>query len=89
MPQHVDVVRIDWGNGTQTRVARVQAAVDDIKIDGGYDEVIRRLPRRGSNVTNLLALRASGSCRGRTRSPTSVRRRRLGPIHLGDRDILP
>jgi hypothetical protein len=42
MPQHVDVVKVDWGNGTQTRVAQVQTAVDDIKIDGGYDEVIRR-----------------------------------------------
>ena len=42
MPRHVDVVKVDWGKGTQTRVAHVQAASDDIKIDGGYDDVIRR-----------------------------------------------
>jgi hypothetical protein len=42
MPQHVDVVKVDWGKGTQTRVAQVYAADDDIKIDGDYDDVIRR-----------------------------------------------
>jgi hypothetical protein len=42
MPQHVDIVRVDWGKGTQTRVAQVQACDDDIKVDGDYDEVIRR-----------------------------------------------
>lgn len=42
MPLHVDVVKVDWGKGTQTRVAQVYATDDDIKVDGGYDEVIRR-----------------------------------------------
>jgi hypothetical protein len=42
MPQHVDVVEVDWGKGTQTRVAQVQAYADDIKVDGDYGEVIRR-----------------------------------------------
>ena len=42
MPPHVDVVKVDWGKGTQTRVAQVYAASDDIKIDGSYDDVIRR-----------------------------------------------
>jgi hypothetical protein len=42
MPKHVDVVKVDWGKGTQTRVAQVYATLDDIKIDGGYDDVIRR-----------------------------------------------
>ena len=42
MPLHVDVVKVDWGKGTQTRVAQVYAADDDIKVDGGYDDVIRR-----------------------------------------------
>jgi hypothetical protein len=42
MPQHVDVVKVDWGKGTQTRVAKVYATEDDIKVDGGYDDVIRR-----------------------------------------------
>lgn len=42
MPLHVDVVKVDWGKGTQTRVAQVYATSDDIKVDGGYDDVIRR-----------------------------------------------
>jgi hypothetical protein len=42
MPPHVDVVKVDWGKGIQTRVAQVYVALDDIKIDGGYDDVIRR-----------------------------------------------
>ncbi len=42
MPQHVDVVKVDWGKGTQTRVAQVYAGLDDIKVDGSYDDVIRR-----------------------------------------------
>jgi hypothetical protein len=42
MPLHVDAVKVDWGKGTQTRVAQVYATSDDIKVDGGYDDVIRR-----------------------------------------------
>jgi hypothetical protein len=46
MPLHVDVVKVDWGKGTQTRVAQVYAADDNIKVDssydGSYDDVIRR-----------------------------------------------
>jgi hypothetical protein len=42
MPLHVDVVKVDWGKGTQTQVARVSAIDDDVKVDGQYEDVIRR-----------------------------------------------
>jgi hypothetical protein len=42
MADHVDVVRIDWGKGTQTRVAQVCVGLDDIKIEGDYEDVVRR-----------------------------------------------
>jgi len=41
---HVDVVQINWGKGTQTRLAQVYALPDSVKVDGAhdYDDVIRR-----------------------------------------------
>ena len=42
MPRHVDVVKVDWGKGTRTRVAHVQVCLDDIKVEGSYEDVIRR-----------------------------------------------
>jgi hypothetical protein len=42
MPLHVDVVKVDWGKGTQTQVARVSPIDGDVKVDGQYEDVIRR-----------------------------------------------
>lgn len=42
MPVHVDVVRVDWDEGTKTRVAHVQPASGDIKIDGDLEDLISR-----------------------------------------------